>query len=93
MTLYLVRHGETEWNLEERRQGRANSPLTPVGIEQARAAGRVLRCELSTMRDLRLVSSPIGRAHDTALLIAEELPVDASRVELEQTCRDLTALL
>ncbi|MET0254723.1 MAG: histidine phosphatase family protein [Luteibacter sp.] len=40
--LILSRHGETEWNVAGRAQGRADSPLTPMGIEQARALGRVL---------------------------------------------------
>lgn len=33
--LYLIRHGQTKWNLEKRMQGHKDSPLTEVGISQA----------------------------------------------------------
>jgi len=40
--ILLVRHGETEWNLERRIQGRFDSPLTSRGEAQAQAVGRLL---------------------------------------------------
>ncbi len=42
MTLVLVRHGQTEWNLQHRTQGHGDSPLTPKGVHQAACAGRAL---------------------------------------------------
>src|SRR2546423_15486600 len=41
-TLVLLRHGESEWNRENRFTGWVDSDLSPVGEEQARGAGRVL---------------------------------------------------
>ena len=41
--IFLVRHGETEWNLMRRYQGRGDSPLTARGVAQAEAIGRLLR--------------------------------------------------
>ena len=38
-TIYLVRHGETEWNREGRMQGNLDSPLTERGEDQARRVG------------------------------------------------------
>ena len=37
--LCLVRHGETDWNAEQRIQGHRDQPLNPVGLNQAEAAG------------------------------------------------------
>ena len=44
-TLVLIRHGESIWNLENRFTGWADVDLTPTGIEQAQAAGRLLKAE------------------------------------------------
>lgn len=41
----LIRHGESTWNLENRFTGWADVDLTPTGIEQAQAAGRLLKAE------------------------------------------------
>lgn len=49
-TLYLARHGETEWNVIGRMQGRGNSSLTARGMEQARRLGqRLLDVELTAI--------------------------------------------
>ncbi len=70
MTIFLVRHGETEWNRVGRYQGRFDSPLTPLGIAQAEAIGRRLRT-LPETAGAAIVASPIGRARRTAEIIAE----------------------
>ena len=41
--LYILRHGETVWNFENRMQGALNSPLTAKGEAQAANQGRILR--------------------------------------------------
>ena len=65
--LILARHGETEWNITGRAQGRADSPLTAAGIEQAHALGRALAA-----RGIEhIVSSTLGRALHTAEIAAE----------------------
>jgi probable phosphoglycerate mutase len=64
--LVLVRHGETVWNTESRIQGHTDSPLTPLGLAQARAIAERLGGE----RFDALVSSDLGRARDTAGAIA-----------------------
>ena len=62
----LVRHGETQWNLEARIQGHGDSPLTEVGVAQADAIARRLAAEPFDV----LVSSDLGRALETAVRIA-----------------------
>lgn len=67
--VYLARHGQTEWNAQGRQQGQLDSPLTPMGIAQARGHAAALRGE-----DVDIVfTSPLGRARSTAGIIADEL--------------------
>jgi broad specificity phosphatase PhoE len=67
MKLVIVRHGETEWNKQDKAMGQLDSPLTPKGIQQAYAiANRLRRFSFTT-----LYSSDLGRAVQTANIIAE----------------------
>ncbi len=69
--LYLLRHGQTEFNVKKLVQGRCDSPLTNLGRQQARAAAAWLKAH-GVVPD-KVVSSPLGRAMDTASLVACEL--------------------
>lgn len=69
--LYLLRHGQTEFNVKKLVQGRCDSPLTDLGRQQARAAAAWLKAH-GVVPD-KVVSSPLGRAMDTASLVACEL--------------------
>ena len=71
--IYLVRHGQTEFNRERRIQGHVDSPLTELGVRQAKAVGRLLRGLIDEPAGWRLISSPLGRAHATAELISAKL--------------------
>ncbi|AOH85685.1 phosphoglycerate mutase [Sphingomonas panacis] len=62
--IYLLRHGETEWNTAGRFQGRLDSALTSKGIAQAEAAARRLAHVAPTID--AMFSSPLGRARQTA---------------------------
>jgi probable phosphoglycerate mutase len=65
-TFLIVRHGETLWNVERRFQGHEDSPLTDRGKAQADALG----ARLERMNFDALVSSDLGRARETADIIA-----------------------
>lgn len=69
--LYLLRHGQTEFNVKKRVQGRCDSPLTDLGRKQAGMAAAWLKAH-DVVPD-KVVSSPLGRAMDTAQLVATEL--------------------
>jgi probable phosphoglycerate mutase len=70
--ILLIRHGETLWNQQGRMQGQHDSPLTPVGLQQARQlAGRLRKVPFAA-----LYSSDLGRAHQTARCIADETSHD-----------------
>ena len=67
MTVFaLVRHGETDWNKARRIQGSTDIQLNDTGREQARATGALL----ASRRWNAIVASPLGRARETAQLIA-----------------------
>lgn len=69
--LYLLRHGQTEFNVKKLVQGRCDSPLTDLGRQQAGMAGAWLKAH-GVVPD-KVVSSPLGRAMATASLVATEL--------------------
>ena len=70
--LLLVRHGVTDWNREGRFQGHLDPPLADQGREQAKLLGRRLAAS-PTDRPARIIASSLGRARQTAELIAAEL--------------------
>lgn len=65
-TVWLLRHGETEWNAQGRMQGHNDSPLTEFGLASARAAAR----RLLNAQPSVIYTSDLGRAHRTAEEIA-----------------------
>jgi broad specificity phosphatase PhoE len=72
-SLYLVRHGETDWNADRRIQGNTDIPLNLTGRAQAKTTGRLLaRREWDG-----IYSSPLSRAFETASIIAAEVGLAA----------------
>jgi glucosyl-3-phosphoglycerate phosphatase len=66
--LVLLRHGQTEWNLDGRMQGHMDTDLTEVGRSQAKCAAR----ELAVREPIAIVSSDLRRARQTAEILAAE---------------------
>lgn len=62
--LYILRHGETEWNAQNRMQGELNSPLTPKGERDAARQGEILQSV--NLDGFDFICSPQGRAFQTA---------------------------
>lgn len=71
-TLFLVRHGQTEWNVQCRLQGQHNSPLTPKGRTQALE----VRKKLASVDIHKAYVSPLGRALETLDAILEGREVE-----------------
>ena len=85
--LYLVRHGQSEWNRIGRIQGRSESPLTELGRQQAAALGRMLGSILPDP-GIDIVASPLSRAFETATIIAGELGRAAGDVRTDDRIND-----
>ncbi len=71
MTLYVVRHGQTNWNLEGRIQGNTDNPLNETGFEQARTVGS----QLGEITLDHVYPSGLKRAIQTAEAIAGDAPI------------------
>ena len=71
--IFLVRHGETEWNKQNRLQGNQDSPLTRNGIEQAHEVKKSLE---HYVIDQAYVS-PLKRAKDTVEIILKDSELNA----------------
>lgn len=67
LKLYIVRHGQTEWNVLEKFQGQLNSPLTPEGIEKVKETAK----ELKDIKFKAGYTSQMGRTIATAEMILE----------------------
>lgn len=70
--IYLVRHGQTEWNVEHKLQGHQDSPLTELGIKQAQWLGESLQNEQIDV----IYSSSSLRALRTAELIRDKREIE-----------------
>src|SRR4051794_10846449 len=76
--LYLVRHGETDWNRQRRIQGLTDIPLNDTGREQARMTGLLLaRRRFAGAHWDAVLTSPLSRAAETGAIIATELGLAA----------------
>ena len=68
LKLYIVRHGQTEWNVLEKFQGQLNSPLTEEGIEKVGKTGK----ELKNVEFKAVYTSKLRRTIRTAEIILEK---------------------
>lgn len=76
--IYIVRHGQTDWNLEERYQGRIDIELNETGIAQAKEISE----KLKNVKFDRIFSSPLKRAYKTAQIIRnDEIILDNRLIE------------
>ena len=89
MPLYILRHGETEWNRDRRFQGALDSPLTEKGRDQARRFGLALRQRLGPATPV-LVSSPLGRTLETTRLACAAAGWNAESCRLDPDIQEVS---
>ncbi len=82
LQVYLVRHGETQWNAERRIQGQSDSPLTEKGVQQAAQVAE----RAGTLGITHVIASDLGRTRQTARIIADACGCE---VTLEPRLREL----
>ncbi len=71
--IYLLRHGQTDWNRERRLQGWLDTELNATGRTQAAAQAQIMRAVQTGTKPLPLYSSPLTRAVQTADILGAQL--------------------
>lgn len=88
--LFLVRHGETDWNIAGRLQGSRDIPLNSLGREQAAEVGRVLGQMVGDVRALHYVSSPLSRAMETMRILRTTLDLPSAAFHTNDDLKELS---
>lgn len=86
--IYIVRHGQTAWNLQGRKQGRKDSPLTLKGIEQAKDISKILNSSIKDYKKFKVVVSPQWRCQQFASIICELTGINFSECIFEENLRE-----
>ena len=89
ITLYLIRHGETEWNREQRYQGQRDIPLNAHGRLQAARNGEMLKQTIADIGAFDFVSSPLSRAVETMHILRSTMGLDPDGFRLDPDLREL----
>ncbi len=87
-TVFLLRHGQTEWNVQARLQGTLDSALTQMGRAQAKQQGVLLDPVFQQFPDIQVVSSPQGRAKRTTEIALSSFQKD---FQLDPRLREINA--
>jgi probable phosphoglycerate mutase len=84
-----LRHGETDWNLERRIQGRTDTPLNATGRAQAAAMATRLNGLIDSPAGFRFVASPLQRAVETMEAVCAACGVSAGAIVREERLTEL----
>jgi probable phosphoglycerate mutase len=87
--IYFVRHGETDWNVQGLIQGWTDTPLNPTGHAQARAVAQALRAVNGISAGFHFAVSPLQRARQTMVHIAEALALEQKHIAVEPAVQEL----
>ena len=78
----LLRHGQTNWNIDFRLQGVTDIPLNETGIAQSKVAGAVIASQAAAGQPWDLIlTSPLSRARDTAVMVGQAIGIEGVSVE------------
>ena len=89
MTLYFARHGQTRANVEKRFSGYRDTPLTELGLAQARQVGLILQRELGTAPGYGFVCSPLARAVTTMTIARTTMGLPADGFATDNRLKEI----
>jgi probable phosphoglycerate mutase len=90
MSLYIIRHGQTDFNAQARFQGSMDIPLNDIGRGHALRNGKKLNEILAkSSPDFDFVCSPLGRARETMEIIRSELKLPESNYRIDKRLTEI----
>ena len=86
--IYLLRHGQTDYNRDGRLQGQTDSQLTSLGMAQVQAMANVLADQIGDTEGWRILASPLRRTRQSAAIVSRtlRLPVEIDPALIEVGC-------
>ncbi|KGD86037.1 MULTISPECIES: histidine phosphatase family protein [Rhizobium/Agrobacterium group] len=90
MLIYMIRHGQTDWNAEGRLQGQKDIPLNALGRSQAVRNGERLREMIGAAEGFAFVASPLSRTRETMELLRAAMGLDPEAYQIDERLRELS---
>ena len=89
VTIYFIRHGETDWNAQSRYQGQADVPMNKVGRAQARRNGEALRALVPAIDHCSYVASPLLRARETMEIVRGAMGLEPQTYAIDARLKEI----
>lgn len=89
VTIYFIRHGETDWNAQSRYQGQADVPMNAIGRAQALRNGETMRRLLPAIASAAYVSSPLTRTRETMEIVRGAIGLDPAAYAVDDRLMEL----
>ena len=89
VSIYFVRHGQTDWNAQARFQGQLDIPLNDTGRAQAARNGAALARTIGDPANFDFVSSPLSRATGTMEIVCRALALDPDGYRTDPRLREI----
>ena len=89
VTIYFIRHGETDWNAQSRYQGQADVPMNALGRAQAQRNGEAMRALLPQIAHANYVASPLLRARETMEIVRGAMGLDRGAYALDDRLKEI----